>query len=67
MSRQTSSALYPAVAAAVTIIAWATAFPAIKLALVDLQALPLASTRYAIPAVAAIVWLLAPPWQDDHA
>jgi drug/metabolite transporter (DMT)-like permease len=58
MSRQTSSPLYPAVAAAVTIIAWATAFPAIKLALVGLQALPLASVRYAIAAVVAVVWLL---------
>jgi drug/metabolite transporter (DMT)-like permease len=46
------------VAAAFTIIVWATAFPAIKQALVGLQALPFACIRYAVAAVVAIVWLL---------
>jgi drug/metabolite transporter (DMT)-like permease len=45
------------VAAAITILLWAAAFPAITLALRDLSPIPLGATRYAIAACPFLVWL----------
>ena len=50
--------LLPILAISTTILVWATAFPAIKLALTQLEPLPLASIRYAIAAVLAAMWLI---------
>ncbi|MBA8879490.1 DMT family transporter [Phyllobacterium myrsinacearum] len=55
---QSRPTLLPALAIATTILVWATAFPAIKLALTELQPLPLASIRYAIAALLAVFWLI---------
>lgn len=46
-----------ALAVAVTILAWASAFPTIRLALHDLPPIPLAAGRFAVAAVAALLWL----------
>ena len=51
-----SPAVLPSLAIATTVIVWATAFPAIKLALRDVEALPLASIRYAMAAALALLW-----------
>lgn len=48
----------PSLAIATTILVWATAFPAIKLALTELEPLPLASIRFAIAALLAVIWLI---------
>ncbi|MCE3544059.1 hypothetical protein LXJ56_28170, partial [Escherichia coli] len=50
--------LLPILAISTTILVWATAFPAIKLALTQLEPLPLASIRYAIAALLAAIWLV---------
>lgn len=55
---QSRHTLLPSLAIATTILVWATAFPAIKLALTELQPLPLASIRYAIAALLAVIWLI---------
>lgn len=57
MSKLPSSSLLPSIAVATTITVWAAAFPAIKLALAELQPLPLASVRYAMAASVALIWL----------
>lgn len=49
--------LGPALAVAGTVITWAAAFPAIRLALHDMAPLPLAAARFAIAAVLGIGWL----------
>lgn len=54
---QNRTTLMPSLAIAATILVWATAFPAIKLALTELQPLPLASIRFAIAALLAVLWL----------
>ena len=52
------SLLLPSMAIATTIVVWATAFPAIKLALGEVQPLPLAAIRYAMAAILAMAWLV---------
>lgn len=52
------SPLLAALAITATILVWATAFPAIALALRDISPIPLASLRYSIAAVFALLWLL---------
>ncbi|HKY94429.1 MAG TPA: DMT family transporter [Kiloniellales bacterium] len=52
-----SSALLPALALGATILTWATAFPAIRLALREVEPLALASLRFAIGALLALLWL----------
>lgn len=54
------SPLLASLAVAATILVWATAFPAIGLALREIEPLPLASLRYTIAALFALVWLA---WQ----
>lgn len=58
MAKITSSSLLPPLAVAATITVWAIAFPAIKLALLEIHPLPLASVRYAMATCFAVVWLL---------
>ncbi|QND55157.1 DMT family transporter (plasmid) [Phyllobacterium sp. 628] len=58
MMIKTRTSLIPSAAIATTILVWATAFPAIKLALSELQPLSLASIRFAIAALLAVIWLL---------
>ena len=58
MTRLSVSSLLPSLAVAATITVWAIAFPAIKLALIEMQPLPLASVRYAIATCFAAIWLL---------
>ena len=48
MAKLSPSSLLPSLAVAATITVWAIAFPAIKLALLEMHPLPLASARYAI-------------------
>jgi len=50
--------LLPSLAVAATITVWAIAFPAIKLALLEIHPLPLASARYAMATCFALLWLL---------
>lgn len=50
--------LLPWLALAATILTWATAFPAIRLALRHVEPLSLAALRFAIGAVLAMAWLL---------
>lgn len=57
MSKPSLSPLLPSIAVSTTIIVWATAFPAIRLALADVHPVPLASIRYAIAAGFAVIWL----------
>jgi drug/metabolite transporter (DMT)-like permease len=52
-----SARLLPWLALATTILTWATAFPAIRLALRDVEPLPLAALRFAIGALLALAWL----------
>jgi drug/metabolite transporter (DMT)-like permease len=52
------SPLLAALAITATVLVWATAFPAIALALRDISPIPLASLRYSIAAVFALGWLL---------
>jgi len=42
---------------AVTILSWASAFPAIPLALRELQPVPLAAARFAVAALLVLAWL----------
>lgn len=49
--------LLPALALAATILTWATAFPAIRLALRHVEPLSLAALRFAIGALLALAWL----------
>lgn len=58
-----ASALYPLVSVAVTIVVWAAAFPAITIALREIDPLPLASVRFAIAAALALIWLA---WARPH-
>jgi drug/metabolite transporter (DMT)-like permease len=58
MAKLPLSSLLPSLAVAATITVWAIAFPAIKLALTEMQPLPLASIRYAMATCFAAVWLL---------
>jgi drug/metabolite transporter (DMT)-like permease len=56
-------------AVAVTILSWASAFPAIGLALRELQPVPLAAARFAVAAVLVLAWLAwrrptRPAWPD---
>lgn len=50
-------ALPPPVAATLMVFIWASAFPAITLALQELDAIPLAAARYGFGAVILAVWL----------
>ncbi|MET3898161.1 drug/metabolite transporter (DMT)-like permease [Devosia sp. UYZn731] len=54
--RPTSS--LPAFAVAGTVVSWAASFPAIGLALGNMDPLPMASVRFALAAVISISWLL---------
>ncbi len=58
MANSSRSPLLPSLAVASTITVWAIAFPAIKLALVEMHPLPLASARYAMAMCFAAIWLL---------
>jgi drug/metabolite transporter (DMT)-like permease len=58
MAKVSSSSLLPSLSVAATITVWAIAFPAIKLALIEMQPLPLASVRYAMATCFAAAWLL---------
>ena len=58
MTRLSPSSLLPSLAVAATVTVWAIAFPAIKLALLEVHPLPLASARYAMATCFAVVWLL---------
>lgn len=58
MAKLSLSSLLPSLAVAATITVWAIAFPAIKLALLEMHPLPLASVRYAMATCFAVVWLL---------
>jgi drug/metabolite transporter (DMT)-like permease len=58
MAKLSPSSLLPSLAVAATVTVWAIAFPAIKLALLELHPLPLASVRYAMATCFAVVWLL---------
>lgn len=62
MTQSTASApsrrpLLAALAVAVTILSWASAFPTIRLALHDLPPIPLAAARFATAALAVLLWL----------
>ncbi len=46
-----------AVAIAATILTWAAAFPVIRIALQEFDAVPLASVRFAIASIAVVGWL----------
>ena len=41
----------------VTVVAWASAFPLIRIALQEFQPLPLAATRFSLAAIVACAWL----------
>lgn len=56
MTRSAPS-LIPVLSVATTILVWAAAFPAITLALREIDPLPLASVRFAIAAALAAAWL----------
>ena len=58
MAKLSQSPLLPSLAVAATVTVWAIAFPAIKLALLEMHPLPLASVRYAIATCFAAIWLL---------
>jgi drug/metabolite transporter (DMT)-like permease len=58
MAKLSLSSLLPSLAVASTITVWAIAFPAIKLALIEMHPLPLASVRYAMATCFAAIWLL---------
>src|SRR6185295_14127349 len=58
MAKLSPSSLLPSLAVAATVTVWAIAFPAIKLALLEMHPLPLASVRYAMATCFAAVWLL---------
>jgi drug/metabolite transporter (DMT)-like permease len=47
----------PAIAAGLAILLWASAFPAIRIALEQFDPLPLAAARFGIASVPAIAWL----------
>lgn len=47
-----------AAAVAVTVLSWASAFPLIRVALRELEPVPLASARFAVAALLAGVWLV---------
>ncbi|WP_225770376.1 DMT family transporter [Inquilinus sp. Marseille-Q2685] len=49
--------LAPYAAVAVTVLSWAAAFPAIRLALRELQPVPLAAARFAVAALLVLGWL----------
>ncbi|WP_437360005.1 DMT family transporter [Inquilinus limosus] len=56
-------------AVAVTILSWASAFPAIRLALRELAPVPLAAARFAVAALLVLAWLAwrrppRPAWPD---
>ncbi|WP_437374362.1 DMT family transporter [Inquilinus limosus] len=56
-------------AVAVTILSWASAFPAIRLALRELAPVPLAAARFAVAALLVLAWLAwrrppLPAWPD---
>jgi len=57
------------VAVAVTVLSWASSFPAIRLALRELQPVPLAAARFAVAALLVVAWLTwrrppRPSWPD---
>ncbi len=52
-----SPAVLPSLAVAVTVFVWAAAFPAIKIALREIDAVPLAAIRYSLAAGLAVAWL----------
>ena len=58
MTKYSLSSVLPSLAVAATITVWAIAFPAIKLALIEMQPLPLASVRYAMATCFAGTWLI---------
>lgn len=51
------SPLLSSIAVAATILVWAAAFPAIRLALMGIEPLPLAAIRFAMAASFGVVWL----------
>jgi drug/metabolite transporter (DMT)-like permease len=55
-----SSMFLPSLAVAGTVVSWAGSFPAISFALREIAPLPLASIRFALASLLAIVWLA---WQ----
>ena len=57
MSNPPAAPLFPFLAVGTTVLVWAAAFPAIKLALTQTQPLPLAAVRYGMAAVFALAWL----------
>ena len=57
MSSRAPQALRAYAAVAVTILSWAAAFPAIRLALRELQPVPLAAARFAVAALLVLAWL----------
>ncbi len=57
MSSRAPQTLRPYAAVAVTILSWASAFPAIRLALRELQPVPLAAARFAVAALLVLGWL----------
>jgi drug/metabolite transporter (DMT)-like permease len=58
-SRSPSAPLIPALAVAITVISWASAFPFIRIGLQGLSPLQLAALRFATAAVLIVVWLAA--------
>jgi drug/metabolite transporter (DMT)-like permease len=52
-----STKIWPACAIATTVLTWASAFPAIRYCLRELPPLPLASLRFTLAAVVALLWL----------
>lgn len=52
------STILASLAVATTILAWGSSFPLIGLALKDMQALPLASARFAVVGILVLAWLI---------
>ncbi|KAB8122466.1 DMT family transporter [Komagataeibacter medellinensis] len=48
-----------ALAVAVAILSWASAYPVVRIALRDMPPVPLAAVRYALAALVALAWLVA--------
>jgi drug/metabolite transporter (DMT)-like permease len=57
VSSRAPQALRAYAAVSVTILSWASAFPAIRLALRELQPVPLAAARFAVAALLVLGWL----------
>lgn len=64
MSSRAPQPLRAYAAVAVTVLSWASAFPAIRLALRELQPVPRAAARFAVAALLVLAWLAwrRPPW-----